>query len=793
MDELGGEESGKRCQWFRQHSAKWAAIECTSYWKALPHFRMKYTNDALEQDYHVFLYKDSREVVQSLALAGSLCMFISLIIRTPTRDAAVHSSFARVLIPLPFAVVIFMYVAFNRRLIDGYVWWRLRTFRDSSSSSGGDVGAARRRYVLQYLEWEWAVSFVVFFLAACLMPLHGRYTYTADDGFTWSTPRIRCFRYYGVGIVEVLVLCLGWLIFKCSSFPSFFLVLGNLIMHFVLEFGSGVPNEPNMEGRSFISYTLLAILLICGSRQMELVCRTMLYQKHKVACEKEAKRQLLESFAQMVGIAAWEWDTRLPVRKACYQTRVIAALTGRPPTSDDNPAESVNQPRSSPSGTPESLPSFASAHERRAACWSRILSLFKWTCCCKKKRGRAVASRDDGRASKGREESSGVCVEQCVQPERKGEMVEVVAVRDEASTAPSANLPRPERDAGAGVTAAVGEEAPATTSFPCFAGFWTSHVVPSDRDKIEQAIVKCAEDGQPFEIEIMYERADGQVRWFRCGGRKEQPQGALLYGFIKDVTEVRRASKAQEKQLHLLQRVADATLDATAVVDLQEEMIVESSPLLNLWQRRPMEGASLCELLDASTIKSVKIDVSICEHPPALRARIHRRFDNTQAECQLLAFVDENDPAMVFLGFQNLRSSSPPFLPLKLLLVQPPSRRQPPPSTSTQQASTPSLSRSVESHRLDEAPPPPPPSYPPPRLSQPQPTSSSHSHHYHSRQGNVIVQREREEPPAYTPDDETHTYGTDEGDPFEIEMPPHQHHMLYGRGHPIPSRKAMGD
>ena len=33
-------------------------------------------------------------------------------------------------------------------------------------------------------------------------------------------------------------------------------------------------------------------------------------------------------------------------------------------------------------------------------------------------------------------------------------------------------------------------------------GFWTKHVVMADRNKIEQAIIRCADEGEPYDMEV---------------------------------------------------------------------------------------------------------------------------------------------------------------------------------------------------------------------------------------------------------------------------------------------------
>jgi hypothetical protein len=48
-----------------------------------------------------------------------------------------------------------------------------------------------------------------------------------------------------------------------------------------------------------------------------------------------------------------------------------------------------------------------------------------------------------------------------------------------------------------------------------FDGFWTAHVMQPYRQNLESAITKCAKDGTPWVLVVLYETVEGDVRFFR--------------------------------------------------------------------------------------------------------------------------------------------------------------------------------------------------------------------------------------------------------------------------------------
>uniref|UniRef100_A0A0G4FW65 Uncharacterized protein n=1 Tax=Chromera velia CCMP2878 TaxID=1169474 RepID=A0A0G4FW65_9ALVE len=175
---------------------------------------------------------------------------------------------------------------------------------------------------------------------------------------------------------------------------------------------------------------------------------------------------------------------------------------------------------------------------------------------------------------------------------------------------------------------------------------WTDFVTGPEREALEDALEVCLRDGTPFFLKLRFERPDGQLRWFECGGKRVLHRGqpgdhrapclplwsssfsggapstvtgggsgvggggnsdtaavssdgcvASVMGFVRDVTEkemeTRRLSAAYSRASKTVQAVFTAWLR----MNIQEMSILESHPLLNLWSGRPLEGSPVFGLL----------------------------------------------------------------------------------------------------------------------------------------------------------------------------------------------------
>jgi PAS domain S-box-containing protein len=80
--------------------------------------------------------------------------------------------------------------------------------------------------------------------------------------------------------------------------------------------------------------------------------------------------------------------------------------------------------------------------------------------------------------------------------------------------------------------------------------------VPEDQPKIEEAIERCREEGEPFDKELRIQRRDGEERWVRSRGEavREDGETVRLRGAVHDITERKEREKALEEQKNLVEK-----------------------------------------------------------------------------------------------------------------------------------------------------------------------------------------------------------------------------------------------
>jgi len=92
---------------------------------------------------------------------------------------------------------------------------------------------------------------------------------------------------------------------------------------------------------------------------------------------------------------------------------------------------------------------------------------------------------------------------------------------------------------------------------------------PDDRDTIEEAVSRCRETGEPYEVECRMITAEDRVRWVRANGEAVTEDGGIiaLRGAIQDITE----PKERERELELAEAVFQHAQDGIFIVDVVDE------------------------------------------------------------------------------------------------------------------------------------------------------------------------------------------------------------------------------
>ncbi|CEM00629.1 unnamed protein product [Vitrella brassicaformis CCMP3155] len=712
----------------------WRAIGCESVWRWFPTLKYRFADPEMERKYLLSAHEDFCDCFKSIGILVALIHLVWFALRLISKFDTFLIMVTRSTIFISFSLMAVLHLLLGKRLKTLYV---TRLARNKATSV--------QERTLQYNRIEWNLTFALFFLLAGAAAFQGRWTYKEDEGFVWAMGPMRFQRYQFAPFAQTYLLFAIWLIIKCHSFETSCLIL----LHFVVGMGLcywEMGFNPHMGW----AFAVLCILFAVGSRQMELVSRSALFQKEQALREKEQKSRLLEGFASMIGVAAWEWDTtKRP--DTCYQTKIIEVLTGRPAVYKPPPETSSTAPTTPKPASETSKGTSGSARSRwlclshwwpRLRKWrlmrpnkrrspSSFLNLFKAAArtptkeqCMPPRSSTPQLSTD---AATTRDDSSlpVVCVEgqQPSSPRhsRHSDMVGIIPLRPMSEAADvnmhvpsetttedgcfyscSGMIERDQNQTGYMLPAAVHQHQrrilpPSVRIFrervaeePCqllvqidredsregeegfFSGFWTQFVVGSEgKTKINDAIRKCADEGRAFEVELMYERSDGKCRWFRCAGRKESDTSPIVYGFIQDVTDRRCVESRDRQLLSRYMKTTDTLLEATALIDIQEEVLIESSSLLNLWQQRVLEGVPLAQLFDRDTLRRLKAVKAEDQEPLQANVRLLRQPDRQAAECHIFAWAEDDDPALVFVGFRDFLFYGPPFEPISSGVPQP--------------------------------------------------------------------------------------------------------------------------
>uniref|UniRef100_A0A0K6S5U5 Uncharacterized protein n=1 Tax=Chromera velia CCMP2878 TaxID=1169474 RepID=A0A0K6S5U5_9ALVE len=308
--------------------------------------------------------------------------------------------------------------------------------------------------------------------------------------------------------------------------------------------------------------------------------RAMFLHSLRLEAEKKRTRVLLESFSEILNVSAWEWDTRFPASIGCFQTKVMATLTGVGlETSGTTEGMGVSGVSGAPAALGESSPPVSGApgekehSDGKEKMERRPRPLILGGGESGVASSAAPASRPLQRASAGSVTSS--------RPGEREAENETGATAAEArpSLRPAAS------DGSMGDLSSASrrrkEEGPSLD----FRGFWTERVMGAYRGDLEDAINRCAFEGTEWQQVVLYERSDGQIRWFECGGRRDvfdpdlffteeaEKKSSLLQERERDSRRERKMAKLRHQTKEKgggarLQETLKATVDGgTAVVE----------------------------------------------------------------------------------------------------------------------------------------------------------------------------------------------------------------------------------
>jgi PAS domain S-box-containing protein len=101
---------------------------------------------------------------------------------------------------------------------------------------------------------------------------------------------------------------------------------------------------------------------------------------------------------------------------------------------------------------------------------------------------------------------------------------------------------------------------------------------PEDRDRIEQLVTRCLEQGEPYDTELRLVTAGDRLRWVRTTGEPIQENGSVVAarGVIQDVTEQHSRERTLEQLVKRTDRLMDSTdrtETAQVAVDIADEVL----------------------------------------------------------------------------------------------------------------------------------------------------------------------------------------------------------------------------
>jgi signal transduction histidine kinase len=129
------------------------------------------------------------------------------------------------------------------------------------------------------------------------------------------------------------------------------------------------------------------------------------------------------------------------------------------------------------------------------------------------------------------------------------------------------------------------------------------HILPADRDRVEETIRGAVASGEDFDVEYRVVGADGTMRWESARGRADHGRGKRLLGVVSDITQ-RKQEAAEAAQVHAalqhMTRVALlGQLSASIAHQLNQPLasiLSNAEAALKVLQREPVDLAELRDI-----------------------------------------------------------------------------------------------------------------------------------------------------------------------------------------------------
>jgi PAS domain S-box-containing protein len=183
---------------------------------------------------------------------------------------------------------------------------------------------------------------------------------------------------------------------------------------------------------------------------------------------------------------------------------------------------------------------------------------------------------------------------------------------------------------------------------------------PEDRPRMEAAIDRAVEDGEPYDVELRLRTADGDLRWVRAQGRpaREGDETVRLRGTFQDITE----RKEREQQLQLRTRAMDEAGVGISIADATEPdtplvYVNEAFTDMTGYDRATAIGAN-CRFLQGPGTDEAAVDVvrAAIEHEETRTTELlNYRADGTPFwnELTVTPVADAAGETTHFIGIQR--------------------------------------------------------------------------------------------------------------------------------------------